>query len=153
MAKHFHHRAQQYSRQKKIAFSIPGFSAHTTNIFSSAAKSCSVLAVRAENAPEKHFLSALHTAVFTATFSGSLLFENYSELTVSSSTIFLRVCFPGLPTLDQVPPVYSRLSLQGFNEPFHSRRLYTSVTAHSRVSPFQVFSAPHHCLFPFYPPL
>ena len=65
----FRHRAQQYSRQKKIAFSIPGFSTHTTNIFSSAAKICSVLAVRAENAPEKHFLSALHTAVFPAAFS------------------------------------------------------------------------------------
>ena len=111
---HFTHRAQQYSRQKKILCQPQIFPAHTTNIYSSAAKILSVLAVRAENPTVKHFLSALHTAVFPAAFSISALKEDFRKLRDSASAIFLRVCFPGLRILSQVPPVYSQHSLYGF---------------------------------------
>ena len=38
---------------------------------------------RAENSQAKHFLSALHTAVFAAAVTGSPSVENYRKLTIS----------------------------------------------------------------------
>ena len=88
---------------------------------------------RAENSQAKHFLSALHTTVFAAAYSGSPLYNSYRYLTDSLSTIFLRVCFPGLRMLSQVPPVYSQHSLYRFWRTVFLCRLYTSVTAHSSM--------------------
>jgi len=107
----FRHRAQQYSRQKKILYPLQIFSSHTSNIFSSADKVFSVLAARAENIPTKHFLSALHTAVFPAAFSLRYFYKVSRLLSESKSTIFLRSVFPGLPPLVQVSAVNSRHSL------------------------------------------
>ena len=124
MAKHFRHRAQPYSGQKKIAFANPLFSAYSTNIspLSLRTKRSEVkqshnerseIVPPAENPTTKHFLSALHTAVFAAAFSVSFPNAVSRLVCVSNPTIFLRVGFPSLPTLSQVPPVYSRLSLHG----------------------------------------
>ena len=88
---------------------------------------------RAENCQTKHFLHTLHTAVFPAAFPFSYPKKNTRYLSVAEGTIFLRSVYPVLPVLSQVPPVYSRLSLHGLWRPFHSRRLYTSVTAHSSM--------------------
>lgn len=104
---------------------------------------------RPTSSNKKHFLSAFHTTVFTAAFFIQAHKEYLRKLTVSESTIFLRVCFPRLPTLSQVPPVYSRHSLFGCKSTGFLCRLYTSVTAHRSIAQFQVFTALCTCLFPF----
>ena len=108
---------------------------------------CSVFIPFAENSQAKHFLSALHTTVFTATFSGSYLNKDFRWVSLSNPTIFLRFCFPILPTLFQAPPVYSRHSLFGCKSTGFLCRLYTSVTAHRSIAQFQVFTALCTCLF------
>ena len=114
--------AQQYFRRKKIAFSTPLFSAHSTtqsvlslrtecNEVKQSRNERSEVAPRAENCPTKHFLHTLHTAVFPAAFQFRYSYEDFRWVRVSNPTIFLRVCFPGLPPLFQVSAVNSRHSL------------------------------------------
>jgi hypothetical protein len=104
-----------------------------------------VFVARAENSQAKHFLSALHTTVFTAAFSGSYPNKDFRWVSLSNPTIFLRVCFPVLPTLFQVPPVYSRIHFTDSEEPFFSA-VYTlpsraqQYVCPSIPAPYPVFS-------------
>jgi len=91
---------------------------------------------RAEIPKQKHFLSALHTAVFAAAVTVQAYKEDFSQLTISSRTIFLRSVYPVLPSLSQVVFLYARTS-----------RPYKNTTAHRSIALFQVFTALCTCLF------
>ena len=96
----------------------------------------SVFMVRDENSNQKHFLSALHTAVFPTACYSSVLVLGSRILILMISTIFLRACFPLLPSLSQVVFLYARTS-----------RPYKNTTAHRSIVQFQVFTALCTCLF------
>jgi hypothetical protein len=89
----------------------------------------------AENAKQKHFLSALHIAVFAVAVTVQAFKEDLRKLKISSRTIFLRSVYPVLPTLSQIPPPKTR-----------SSRVFGSVTAHRSIALFQVFTALCTCL-------
>ena len=67
----------------------------------------------------------------------------------SNPTIFLRVCFPGLPTLSQVRPVYSRHSL---SEPLTHVQCLPSIHFRHRAQQY-VFVPSIHKAIPLFLPI
>ena len=59
--------------------------------------------------------------------------HGFYKYAIQSSTIFVRVVSPILPSHSHVPPAHSRHSPPGCKAPFHSCRLCASVTARSSM--------------------